>query len=137
MVKPTKTNALAAIKRAGATLQDDGDSLTLIAPEGHVFNTNDNHRFVVGFRTDGICFTTKMSDLWEYAIESANLGIRKCNGNCPTPSEYHADIEPPAPTIEEYKAALAEYKSRLGQPGWNDKTSLHFISRLEKLIQAA
>jgi hypothetical protein len=110
MIKPTKRNAVNAIQRIGATIDWNGDGLTLDAPKGQVFNANGDHSYFVGYTTRGnygVYEEVTMPMLWEDAIEAAKRGVRECDGTCPNPADWHEDYVAPPPSRAELIKHLA------------------------------
>ena len=104
MAKATKANALAAIKRIGATFDWNGDSLTIDAPDGFVMAANGEHSYFVGYCTTGgygVYEEVTMPMLWAQAIEAANFGVTKCDATCSNPADHHEDYVAPPPSRDE------------------------------------
>ena len=76
MSKATRKSVTAALEAIGATLDEDDTTLTLDAPDGHVWSANQGHSYAVS------CGTTRggswMPEAWAEAAETIAMGVEKC-----------------------------------------------------------
>jgi len=88
----TKQQALKVLEKLGATLDLDCaryGSYTIDAPKGFVFNANREHSMFVG---DYDRHFTPMTEIWQFIVEEAGLGISQCDSElCSRPVEDDQD----------------------------------------------